>query len=102
MVSKFYGGNGTGTGIYTYDAATKQISELSVSSGGTVWKNTYFKRDGKWVMNCLGSNPDGAEILGEFTLNISDKGKTHKWRGSSTIGGEKADDLQDVWRKVTD
>ena len=44
----YYGGNGMGTGITYFDPGTKQIKGVFVSSGGTVWNNVLFKKDGKW------------------------------------------------------
>jgi hypothetical protein len=47
-----------------------------------------------------GSNPDGSKIVGNSVINISDDGNTHRMSGSTTVGGEKVDELRDVWRRL--
>ena len=101
LLGVFYGGNGMGTGITYYDPGTKQIKGVSVSSGGSVWNNVLFKKDGKWQQLSTGSNPGGSKIEEKNTLTISNDGNTGTWTGTGTIGGEKMDPLHDVWRRVS-
>lgn len=100
LVGKYYGGAGSGTILTCFDAGSRQIKETAVSSGGTVWNTIIFRKDGKWMSKSTGSNPDGSEIVGNSVINISDDGKTHRMSGSTTIGGEKVDELRDVWRRL--
>ena len=100
LVGKYYGGQGSGTSLTFFDSGSRQIKETAVSSGGTVWNTVIFKKDGKWMSESTGSNPDGSKIVGNAVVNISDDGNTHRMSGSTTIGGEKADELRDVWRRV--
>lgn len=102
LVSRYFGGQGSASTILTYDAGAKQIKELVATSGGTVWNNIFYKKDGKWFQQAVGSNPDGTKLEGQFTLNISDDGNTHRWRGTGTIGGKEADEIKDVWRRVAE
>jgi hypothetical protein len=97
----YYGGNGMATGITYFDAGTKQIKGVSVSSGGTVWNWMLFKKEGKWQSHNTGSNPDGSKIEEKNTLTISNDGNTGTWTGTGTIGGEKMDPLHDVWQRAS-
>lgn len=101
LVARFYGGNGSGTGIIVFDAGAKQIKGLWVSSGGGVSNDVSFKKDGKWVTKSHGSNPDGAIVEMTQTLTISENGNKHVWDGGGTVGGKKIDDFKDVWRRVS-
>ncbi len=98
---EWYGGNGMGTQLAYFDAGTKQIKGVGVSSGGTIWNWIIFKKDGKWQHLSTGSNPDGSKIEEKNTITISNGGNTHTWTGTGTIGGEKMDPLHDVWRRVS-
>ena len=98
----YYGGNGTDLSLTYFDPGTKQIKGVAVSSGGTVWNWILFKKDGIWQWHSSASNPDGSKIEEKNTITISNDGNTHTWKGtSSTTGGDQADDLHDVWRRVS-
>ncbi|TWU33225.1 hypothetical protein [Novipirellula artificiosorum] len=101
LITKFYGGNGSGTGIVAFDARAKQIKWMWVSSGGYVGQSTLHKVDGKWVDKGLGSTPDGTKNEYTSTVTITDNGNTHTWTGTGTLGGEQVDDQHDVWRRVS-
>ena len=98
----FYGGNGMETSIQYFDPGTKQIKGVAVSSGGTIFHWVVFKKEGKWqIFDTASSLPDGRKFEGKGTLTISNGGKTLAWAGTATIGGEKSDPWQDVWRRVS-
>lgn len=100
LVGQFYGGNGTGRWMTVYDAAAKQIRELGSDSGGTMWNCLISWQDRHWTSHCTGSLADGTKTEGDWTLNVSDDGDTHRWTGSVSVGGEASDPLQDVWTRV--
>ena len=101
LVFKFYGGNGSGTILYTYDAAAKQISALWVVSGGYTGTSYVFKKDGTWVEESKGSLSDGKKSDGTSFFTFSESGKTLTITGSGTVDGKKHDDQHDVWRRVS-
>ena len=100
LVGHFHGGNGTGRWITVYHAGAKQIREMGIDSGGTTWNCMISRREGHWRSQCTGSLADGTKTEGDYTLNVSDDGNTHRWTGGTTIGGEAVDPLQDVWTRV--
>ena len=102
LLGRFYGGNGSGTWVTTYDAASRMIKDSWVSSGGTTWTKTWYKEDGRWVGVLEGSNADGSKIKAKDILTISENGKKHSYSGATTVGGEAADELRDVWVRVSD
>ncbi len=101
MTAKFFGGNGSSTDLIFFDPGVNQIKWLVVESGGRVGENKMYKKDGKWIQEGTGTNPDGAKIKYVGTVTITDDGNTHTWTGSATVDGKKTDDQRDVWRRVS-
>lgn len=101
LITKFYGGNGSGTGMVAFDPLDKQIKAMWVVCGGYVGHTTIHKVDGKWVEKGVGALPDGTKNEFTSTLTISDNGNTRTSTGSGTLGGKKVDDQHDVWRRVS-
>ena len=101
LLLKFYVGPGTGTALCCYDAAARQIKFHGITSGGSAFNSIVFKDQGKWRVNVNGSLPDGKKVTGLETHGVSDDGNTHSISGILTIGGQKTDPLQDVWKRVT-
>ena len=101
MLSRVYGGTGSGTGIVVFDAGAKQIKGTRVSSAGGVGHTLLYKKDGKWHEKGVGSLPDGTENEWVSTITVTENGRTHTWTGTGTVGGKKTDDLHDVWRRVS-
>lgn len=97
----YYGGTGSGVALLMYDAGSKTIRWAGVSSGGTLWNRVVYKKGEQWVNKLNGSLPDGKKIVGELVVTVSDDGDTHTWTGQLTVGGEKADPVHDVWRRVS-
>ena len=102
LTGRFHCGPGAGTVLVHYDAGVRQIKERVVTSGGTVRDSIVYKRDGKWRLKTTGSNSDGAKIVGNVTITISDEGNTHHRTGSTTIDGKAADPLRDVFHRIGD
>ena len=100
LVGQFYGGDGTAQWITVYDAGARQILEVGANSGGATQTCVMFRQEGQWGARCSGSLGDGTKTEGEYTVHFSDDGNTHMWRGSTTVGGEAADPLQDVWKRA--
>jgi hypothetical protein len=101
MICRYYGGDGSATWIVVYDAGDKQIKSLWVTSGGILAHDTLYKKGDKWIVRGHGSHPDGTKTEATQTVTITDSGNTHTWKGSVTIGGKKADEVHDVWRRVS-
>jgi len=100
MVTRFFGGPGSNAGTVVYDAGAKQIRGTGGDSGGSTWIAIIYKKNGKWISAETGSHADGTKYEGTYTVTISDNGNTHRWTGSTKIPGKKADELNDVWRRV--
>ena len=102
ILSKFYGGSGSGTAVYFYDAAAREIKQTVITSGGSTWTTVFHKENEKWVGIEEGSTPDGEKIEGKIAFSVSDNGNKHTFSGSLTIGGKRTDELRDVWVRVSD
>ena len=102
LEGRFNAGPGSGAGLFHYDAGKKQIQGRWVSSGGTVWNQVIYKKDGQWHEHETGSIADGRPIEMSSIRYISDGGKTHRRSGSVKIGGKDQDPLRDVWRRIGD
>ena len=102
LQGRFYGGPGSSTGLMHYDAGARQIQGRWVSSGGNVWNQVIYKKDGKWHFETTGSIADGKKIKGSGIRHISDDGKTHRLTGNAKIDGKELDPLRDVWRRIGD
>ncbi|MBI4625731.1 MAG: hypothetical protein HY736_21235 [Verrucomicrobia bacterium] len=98
---RFFGGPGSGSSMAVYDAGAKQIRWSGGDSGGTTFVSIVSKQNGKWASAETGSHADGTKYEGKYTVTISDGGNTHTWAGSTKITGKKADELKDVWRRVS-
>lgn len=101
LFGRFFGGPGSSVWTVVYDAAAKQIRENGCDSGGTTWVAVISKKDGKWHSAEKGSHADGTKYEGRYTLTLSDNGNKRTSSGPTTIAGKKADDLNDVWRRVS-
>ena len=102
LTTKFFGGNGSASSMIVYDAVAKQIKEIVVDSGGTIFINIYSKvSPTKWAQTTTGSLADGSKIEGKYEANITENGNVWSWSGTTMIGGKKQDDLHDVWRRVS-
>ncbi len=99
---RFNGGPGSGTAMFFYDAGKRQIQGQWVSSGGTVWNITTYKKDGQWHHDETGSIADGKPITSSITRHVSDDGKTHRMSGTVEIDGEALDPVRDVWHRIGD
>jgi len=100
LVGKEYGGKASATLMLVYNAASKQIRESGVDSGGTTWIAIYTIHGENITIDSTGSLADGSKIEGKYKATISDGGNTIKWTGSTTINGKRVDDLQDVQHRV--
>lgn len=100
MICKSYGGKGNATWIVVYEAGDKKIKGFWVTSGGVVSHSVIYKRGDKWVEVASGSQPDGTKVEISFTVTITDEGKTHTWKGTSTVGEEKTAEDVTVWHRV--
>lgn len=102
MIQRFFGGAGSGTVFYAYDANAKQIRLMWADSAGAISQGVAFKKDGKWVEKASGSLADGTKTQGVSMLTITDNGNTFTWTGSGAVGNEKTADQHDVYHRVSD
>lgn len=100
LVGEFDGGEGSGLGMWYYDAAARRIRVTYVDSGGTVDTLTYFKQDGQWIESGTGSLRDGTKTSYKGTMEFSDDGTNLTFRGQGKVGGKPTADRNDVWRRV--
>jgi hypothetical protein len=98
LIGKFYGGSGSGTVLWVYEAGSKKIRAIAVYSGGVVDDIEYNKKDGKWIETVTGTLPDGKKVEGTSTLSWD--GKILYAKGTGTIGGEPRDPRDDKWTKL--
>ncbi|MCP4192696.1 MAG: hypothetical protein P8N76_17735 [Pirellulaceae bacterium] len=102
MHGRFNAGRGSGVGMYHYDAGKKQIQGRWISSGGNVWNQVIYKKNGQWHEAETGSTVDGKPIKQSSIRHISDNGKTHRRSGTVQVDGKTVDPLQDTWRHIGD
>lgn len=101
LLGKFYGGNGSGTWLIVFDAGTKQIKGLWITSGGSVSHDIIHKQEGKFVQLRTGSNHDGAKTESTAAMTLEENGSKGTWRGAGSVGGKKTDDFTEVWRRLS-
>ena len=101
LIVNFYGGDGSATWLVVFDAGTKQIKSLWVTSGGVVSHSVIYKDGEKWIEKGHGSQPDGTKTQITLTITVTDNGDTHTWTGTKMIGGKNADRMHNVWRRVS-
>jgi hypothetical protein len=100
MIGKFYGGSGSGTVLWVYEAGSKKIRATAVYSGGVVDDIVYNKKDGKWIETVTGTLPDGKKAEGTSTLSWD--GTVLRAVGVGTIDGVLNDPRDDKWTKLHD
>ena len=102
LQGRFNAGPGLGIGLYHYDAGKKQIEGRWVSSGGSVWNQVIYKKDGQWHNHETGSVADGRPIVMSSIHHFSDDGKTHRRSGSVKVDGKDQEPFQDIFRHIGD
>ena len=103
LYGKQYAGKGTISWVTYYDAGAKRIREPDVTSGGATFVGTVWKQSSDtWRYRAVGSNPDGKRTTADFTIKVSNKGRTHTWSGIVTTEGEEAGHLHDVYHRVSE
>ena len=93
LLGRFNGGPGAGK---------RQIQARLVSSGGSVWNQVIYKKDGQWHNHETGSVADGRPIVMSSIRHISDDGKTHRRTGSVKVDGKDQEPFQDIFRHIGD
>ena len=97
-----YVGPGALTHLIYFDEGSKLIRETMVSSGGNVWNNTIYLKDGDWAYKVSGSTGEGKAITGVATREFSDDGQANKWLGQWEVDGEPLDPLRDSFQRLGD
>ena len=97
-----YAGPGTLTHLIYYDEGKKMIHETMVSSGGNVWNNTIYKKDGEWNYLVSGSTGEAKKITGTAKRVFSEDGQTNRWLGQWQVDGVALDPLRDSFQRIGD
>ena len=97
-----YAGPGTLTHLIYYDEGKKRIYETMVSSGGNVWNNTIYKKDGEWNYLVSGSTGEAKKIAGTAKRVFSEDGQTNSWLGQWQVDGVPLDPLRDSFQRIGD
>ena len=97
-----YVGPGSLTHLIYYDEGKQQIQETMVSSGGNVWNNTIYKKNGEWTYRVSGSTGDGDSITGTATREFSADGQRNQWLGQWKVNGVELDPLRDSFQRIGD
>ena len=100
LLGSFNGGNGAGHWIVMYDAGAREIQQVAANSGGGTGTCVISREEEQWRSRCAGSLADGSKTEGDYTLHLSDDGNVYRWSGTTMVGGEATDPLQDVWTRV--
>lgn len=101
LIEKFYAGEGSSMGMSLFDGRINRIRTMWITSSGVLNYGTTWKVGDKWVGTDVGCNPDGTKIVSTGVLTFSEDGKTATAIGSSLIDGEKTDEWNNTWRKLT-
>jgi hypothetical protein len=99
---EWQGGQGGGTSLIAWDAATKRIVELTARTDGVTGQAVITKQGKKWVSKATGSLANGTKASHEVTIEFEDGGSEMRVHGDVIVGGEKADPLDDVYRRLSD
>jgi hypothetical protein len=102
MTMRFFGGQGSATGLCYYDSRAKRIRLLWALSSGASIQVIAYKKDGQWVQESSNSLPDGRLAESIDQLTVSDNGNTHTVTGRGKLDDESTDDHYAVWRRVSE
>ena len=88
MVTKFFGGAGSETGLVYYDAAAKKIRGNFVNSGGSVFRVTLWPDGDNWRDIVDVMLPDGTRgtFNRVFRLVFTDSGNTWTIHFNGKVG----------------
>ena len=101
VVTKFFGGSGSETGLVYYDAAAKRIHGNFVSSGGTLFRLTIWPDGDKWIHAVDITLPDGTKGAMKNVCVFAADGKTLTIHRNGYVGDDVVNDQKDVWRRVS-
>jgi hypothetical protein len=96
----FVAGESEFRGLGYYDAGTKQIKEVIVSSSGTTWVNTLRRKGDQWHWRISGHLGDGQKIEGKGVSTLKGDG-TFVVEGTFTLGGKEMLKFRDEYKKVS-
>ena len=101
MVTNFFGGANSSTGVAYYDEAEKQIHHTYVSSGGTVFQQTLWPDGNNWRNVTDITLPDGTKGSTNRDLVFTNSGNTLTRHINGHVGDDVIKDQKDVWRRVS-
>jgi hypothetical protein len=102
LTGREYQGGGSITSVAYYDPGERQIVQHWVASSGGAMHFIYYKQNGEWHYNLLGTTVDEEEIAGSGIRYIEDQGQTQRFTGEWSIDGEMLDPLRDSFRRLGD
>jgi hypothetical protein len=98
MIGKFYGGAGSGTVLWVYDAGAMSFGGTVIYSSGSVVHLTYSKEGDQWIETGAGTLPDGRRTQGKSTMTWD--GESLRLQGQGTIDGKPNNPRDDKWRRL--
>ena len=101
MVTNFFGGPGSETGLICYDAAAKRIVWPHVGSSGAVFQSTLWPDGDKWINAVDITLPDGTKGIMKNVLIFTDGGKTMTLHINGKVGDDVIKDRTIIWRCVS-
>jgi hypothetical protein len=94
-----YAGQSTGRGLTWWDAASKEIKNLWIDSGGNWDLGTITKQGMKWAGQSSGGFPDGRQVQYKWEWTFEDGGNRFTSTGATILAGAE-NPFRDVFRKV--
>ena len=101
VVTKFFGGSGSETGLIYYDAAAKRIHGNFGSSGGSVFRATFWPDGDKGLQTVDLTLPDGAKGTLNRVFIFTDGGNTWTMHTKGKVGDDVIKNQKEVWRHVS-
>ena len=94
-----FGGKVTGKAIYWWDAASKQVRDLELDSGGN-WAQGVVSRQGtKLVISASGGFADGRRVDYKREDTFQDNGNTRIATGATILKGVR-NEFRDTYKRV--
>ena len=101
VVTRFFGGAGSSTGLVYYDAAARRIRATFVGTGGSVHRATLWRDGDNWRDIVDVTLPDGTKGTLNRVFIFTDSGNTWTMHTNGKVGDDVIKDQKDVWRRVS-
>ncbi len=91
---------GLTTSMYFWDADSKTIKAIRITSKGSTATTTYWQKDDKWHWKHVAAQADGKKLQGTGTLLFENGGKTMVGDGTLYLDDEELPHYHDVYKRV--